>query len=396
MGWAAPAVARRPLLLPVPVALAAAHRAAVGAPRRARATAPRRHPGRHRRARLGDQGPGGGPGPVAMAATGPLAELRAGRRRGCASCWPARRWSTRRSASSSSDASASAADRVASNKRCFGARPSSSDDAAARSPGQAPQGRLRRPGTTTRHCAAASWTSAIRPSPGGASGRPPSTPTTTIAVVGNSYAGQLVHARARVDRRATDPDPARRPHRLSGAQHHAGLRPAGRRPVPHLVGQGLVAAAGDGRPVSRRVQRARGRRPIPHRPDGPPPAPPRKRRHGELRTPAPTSSRRRSPTAVVERPPGTRPGGARVHRYLDGALRPLRAPAGAAGTEDRLLIPTANRHPAPDHYLSRSTATCVTGRLPRDRRSSRLQGRPAHQRDVRADPGQPARPRPGG
>ena len=239
-GLGAAAVGRRPLLLPVPVALAAARRAALGPARRARQRRPRRHPGRDRPPRLGDQGPGRGPGQDRMAATGPLAELGAGRRGGCASCWPARRPSTRRSAARAAGIRVRRRPcrqqqellrRVRHRRR--GLPPPFA--AAGRRQGRL---RVRDDDPALRGCQLG------RRPPDRATvvqfGRPrerrgrPSPSSATPSPASSS------RPCAAVDRRPTDPDPARGPHRLPGA-HRAGRSRASRPTTRAPSGRGKVS-----------------------------------------------------------------------------------------------------------------------------------------------------------
>ena len=190
-------------------------------------------------------------------------------------------------------ASASAADRVASNKSCFGA--SALVDAGCRRP-------FARPSVAKVAFASRDDDPALRgcqldvghpTEPLWCEWSTTEHPTTTIAVVGNSFAGQLATT---VRQWAAD-----RPIRILLAARTGCLglsgtpvsRPAGRRPVPHLVGQGLVTAAGHGRPVSRRVQRSPRCGCVHDRADTS--RPPRPRASGGRRAPdvALTSSRRR-------------------------------------------------------------------------------------------------------
>ena len=136
-------------------------------------------------------------------------------------------------------ASASAADRVASNKSCFGA--SALVDAGCRRP-------FARPGVAKVAFASRDDDPALRgcqldvghpTEPLWCEWSTTEHPTTTIAVVGNSLRRTAGHDRAPVGRRPTDPDPAGCPHRLPGARAQAGVaasRPT--TPAP-LVGKVL-------------------------------------------------------------------------------------------------------------------------------------------------------------
>ena len=189
------------------------------------------------------------------------------------------------------------------------------------------QGRLRQPGRRAHAATAASSGRPRRRSRCGASGPAPRHPTRTIAVVGNSFAIQLVPMLKQwIGHRPIRILLAARTECL-GLTVTAGERSARRRPVPGVVGQGADQAAGHGRP--RRVVFSD----YPEAavvPDGTGQARPavRSPRRGRQSSGALRAFRRAGiPTAVVQAP--ARPplaGGPRVHRDVDRTLRPVRDP----------------------------------------------------------------------